>query len=162
MMVIKTKQFTFSKQQYFGILFQNIFSKSWWAFGLLIVILIYQLYQDAVHPGATGVSLILGALPLFFLSYLVIRCWLHTNKKSSLFFAKRTFEIDNQVITVFFEDGTINKIPINNIVRVIKNLKYYRLFLSKKQFAFIPVNAFEREDDIRRFDAILKARKKPA
>jgi len=160
-MVIRTKEFTFTKQQYFGILFRNILSKSWWAIGFLIVIFIYQLYKTEQHPAPVMVNLILGALPVIFFSYLALRAWLHaTAKKNRLFYAERVFEIDNQSLTIYFKNGTVNKILITDIVRVIKNLKYYRLFLSKKQFIFLPLDVFQRVDDINRFDAILKARRK--
>lgn len=163
-MVIKTKDFSFSKYQYFGILLWDLLRKNWWALGFLVVVLGYQLVQDSKHTGGSStVILILSALPVLFLAYFILRSWVHTNsKQNKLFFAERTFEIDQHFLTILFEDGSVNKILINNIVRVIKNFKYYRLFLSKKQFIFLPLSAFKRADDIKRFDTILKARKKPS
>jgi type VI protein secretion system component VasK len=155
-MLIKTKKFQFPKFLYFSILLKSALSRSGW-----IILLVFSM---AVYQGVKGVNstvLILGALPLIFFLYLVIRCWFHaSSKKNELFYKERFFEIDDDYLVSFLEDGTINKIKINNIARVVKKSGSYRLFLTRKQFVYIPLNAFRTNGDINRFDSILKMRKR--
>jgi hypothetical protein len=155
-MLIKTTKFQFPKSLYFSILLKSALSRNGW-----IILLVFSM---AVYQGVKGINstiLVLGALPLAFFLYLVIRCWIHaSSKKNELFYKERFFEIDDEYLVSFLEDGTTNKIKINNIARVVKKGQCYRLFLTRKQFIYIPFNAFRTKGDINRFDSILKARKR--
>jgi hypothetical protein len=155
-MIIKTQKFQFPKYLYFSILLKSALARSGW-----IILLVFSM---AVYQGVKGINstvLILGALPLAFFLYLVIRCWIHaSSKKNALFYKERFFEIDTEYLVSFLEDGTTNKIKINNIARVVKKGGSYRLFLTRKQFIYIPLNAFRTNGDINRFDSILKMRKR--
>jgi hypothetical protein len=154
--MIKTKEFPFPKWVYLRILIKNSLKRSLWALVFLISIAVYQ-----ATKGASGMMLFLAALPVVYISYIVIRCWIHTNSKTNeLFFRERVFEIDNEVIMIGFKQGASTKIEIPKIARVVKNTKYYLLFLNKKQFVYVPLSAFRTPGDINRFDSILKARKR--
>lgn len=153
-MVIKTKEFTFSKPTYWRILFLDTIRRSLWAALFLVGIAVFQ----STRPNSLGYFWL--AFPACYFLYVMIRCYIHTSaKKNTLFFAERHFEIDDQVIHCIFNQGTVNKIEINSIARVVKNKQFYRLFLNKKQFIYLPTNAFRTPGDIKRFDEILKARK---
>ncbi|MGE5581533.1 MAG: YcxB family protein [Bacillota bacterium] len=155
MAVIKTAKFRFPKSLYFIILFKSAFLRSWWIVALLFSMAVYQGVK-----GLNSTAFLLGMLPLIFLLYLGGRCWIHaSSKRNALFYKERSFEIDEEFLTSKFEDGTVNKIRIDSVARVIKKGGYYRLFLNKKQFIYIPLNAFRTSGDINRFDSILKARK---
>ena len=155
-MLIKTNKFQFPKFLYFSILFKSALTRSGW-----IILLMFSM---AVYQGVKGINstvLILGALSVAYFLYLMIRCWIHaSSKKNELFYKERFFEIDDQYLVSFLEDGTTNKIKINNIARVVKKGGSYRLFLTRKQFVYIPLSAFRTAGDINRFDSILKSRKR--
>ncbi|HBE79699.1 MAG TPA: hypothetical protein DDW65_18270 [Firmicutes bacterium] len=155
--MIKTKEFAFPKLVYLGILVKNSLKRSLWALVFLIAIAAYQ-----ATKGTSKTTFLVAALPVIYLSYVVIRCWIHSNSKKTnqLFFRERVFEIDDQTIMIGFKQGAATKIEINNIARVVKNSSYYLLFLNKKQFIYAPLSAFRTAGDIARFDSILKARKR--
>jgi hypothetical protein len=154
--MIKTKEFSFPKSIYRKILIANSLKRSLWALVFLVIIAFYQSTK-----GPSSMLLFLSALPVVYLSYLVVRCCIHANSKvHRLFFKERVFEVDNQNIDIIFKDGTASKIQINNIARVVKNSRYYLLFLTKKQFIYVPLFAFRTPGDINNFDSILKARKR--
>jgi hypothetical protein len=154
--MIKTKEFSFPKSVYLKILIINSLKRSLWAVVFLIMIVLYQ-----ATKGPSNLLLILIALLVALISYLVFKCWRHSNSKTQrLFFKERVFEINSQSIDVLFTEGTASKIQINDIARVVKNKEYYLLFLTKKQFIYVPLFAFRTPGDINSFDAILKARKR--
>lgn len=150
---IKTKEFDFPRPLYFAILVADTLRRSWWAALFLVGIAVYQ----STQPNSMGALWL--AFPAAYFIYVFFRCWIHlTAKKNPLFFAARHSEIDEQFIHFSFHQGTVNKIEINKIARVVKNSRYYRLFLTKKQFVYIPLHAFRTPGDIRLFDDILKSR----
>jgi hypothetical protein len=154
--MIKTKEFSFPKQVYWKILTKNSLRRSLWALVFLIAIAIYQ-----VTKGLSITLILLWALPVIYVSYITVRCRIHANSKTNpKFFKERVFEIDNQTIDVILKDGGTSTIQISNIARVVKNSRYYLLFLNKKQFIYAPLSAFRTPGDINAFDSILKARKR--
>jgi hypothetical protein len=155
--MIKTKEFAFPKLVYLRILVKNSLKRSLWALVFLIAVAAYQ-----ATKGPSKTTFLVAVLPIIYLSYVVIRCWIHSNSKktSPLFFKERVFEIDDQTIMIGFKQGASTKIEIPKIARVIKNSQYYLLFLNKKQFIYVPLSAFRTPGDIARFDSILKARKR--
>jgi hypothetical protein len=154
--MIRTKEFTFPKFEYMKILIKNSLKRSLWAFAFLILIACYQ-----ATKGPSLMLLLLIGLVFVFLSYIVVRCWMHSNSKNHrLFFKERVFEINSQTIDIVFKEGTTSTIQIGKIARVVKNSKCYLLFLTKKQFIYVPLSAFKTPGDINGFDSILKARKR--
>ena len=150
---IKTKEFEFPRPLYLAILVEDTLRRSWWAALFLVGIAVYQ----STRPNSMGALWLV--FPAAYFIYVLIRCWIHlTSKKNPLFFTMRRTEIDDRFITFTFSQGTVNKIEINKIARVVKNRQYYRLFISKKQFVYLPLNAFRTPGDVRLFDEILKAR----
>ena len=156
-MTIKTKEFSFPKVEYLKILVMNSLRRNVWASVFMILVGGYGTLQRL--KGWTNILLI--ALPFLFLSYLVMRCWIHLNsKKNTLFFKERFFEIDERTLICRFPDGSSNKILIDDILRVVKKSGFYQLFLSKKSFIYIPLTAFRTNGDIEKFDFYLKSRKR--
>ncbi len=154
--MIKTKEFPFSKPIYLKILVKNSLKRSVWALVFLVAIVAYQ-----ATKGPSTTLLFISALPLIYLSYLMMRCWRHSNAKTHrLFFRERGFEIDEQTIRIVFKDEIPIEIRIAKIARVVKNNQYYLLFLDKKQFVYVPLTAFKTPGDMERFDFILKSRKR--
>ncbi len=154
--MIKTKEFPFPKSIYIKILALNSLKRSLWAFVFMIVVAVYQ-----ATKGPSLTLLLIAALPVLLLAYIIFRCWMHSNSKTNrLFFEERTFEINSKDIDIVLKDGPTSKIQINDIARVVKNSSYYLLFLSKKQFVYVPLSAFRTPGDINSFDSILKARKR--
>ena len=154
--MIKTKEFPFPKSVYLKILIKNSIKRSLWALAFLVIVASYQ-----ATKGPSAMLLLLGALPVAYLSYIILRCWMHSNAKTNrLFFKERSCEIDDQTIRIVFKEGTDSTIQIVKIARVVKNAQYYLLFLNKKQFIYVPLIAFKTPGDMAKFDFILKSRKR--
>lgn len=155
-MAIKTKEFTFPRTLYFAILVQDTVRRSWWAAMFLVGISVFE----STQKNSLGFLWLL--FPAAYFIYVLIRCWMHVGSKvNPYFFAERYCEIDDRALLFKFTQGRIDKIGIDSIMRVVKNRQYYRLFINKKQFIYMPVNVFRTKGDMQRFDELLKARKRP-
>ena len=158
-MVIKTKEFCFTAPEYFRIILKNAMKRSWWVIVLLFSMAVYE----ASRSGLTRPLLYMAALAAVYPLYIILRCWLAVhNKKNTQFFKERYFEIDQQSLGVFFKNGTgvPTQVKLENIFRVVKRKQGYQLFLSRKQFMYLPLSAFRSQDESNRFDFWLKDRKK--
>lgn len=154
-MAIQTNEFRFTKTIYFRNLVASYVQKSWWAIFFLGFVVIYAAYQ-----GELRTLWICIGIALSYPIYILIRCYIHINsKRNRLFFAERYFVIDSQFITGYFHDGSTNRIKLSNIVRVVKKSGIYQLFISKKQFIYLPLSCFRSSKDIESFDMMLKQRK---
>ncbi len=151
-MVIKTKSFSFTKAIYFTILLKNSLKSNWWVLVLLAGLAGYQ----STKGWSPALAWCGGGLVAFVL-YLVFRCWRHTAAKHNpLFYADRHFEIDSQFLNCRFADGTLNQIKLASMKRIVRTAQHYELYLSRKQFIYLPVTAFASQRDLNLFQTLLK------
>lgn len=144
-MEIKTKDFELTKKEYFKILMINYFK--WWfiAFIFLMGIFVRKIFYWGVI--------------LAYCIWLILYFWFYTNsKKNKIFFKKRHFEINDDFLICYLEDGSLDKIKIDNIIKVIKKPKYYLLFISKNNFIYLPLEIFSSSEDIKNFDSLFKSK----
>ncbi|MGI8504755.1 MAG: YcxB family protein [Hassallia sp.] len=73
-------------------------------------------------------------------------------------FINRYWEIDQDFITVIYEDGSLSKMRFEHFLKATKQSEYYWLFTCPTQFHYVPIAAFESEKDISRFDLFLKGK----
>ena len=152
LMVIKTKSFSFTKAIYFTILLKNSLKSNWWVLVLLAGLAGYQ----STKGWSPALAWCGGGLVAFVL-YLVFRCWRHTAAKHNpLFYADRHFEIDSQFLNCRFADGTLNQIKLASMKRIVRTAQHYELYLSRKQFIYLPVTAFASQRDLNLFQTLLK------
>jgi len=119
---------------------------------LLVINIIFSLLQnnfDLWIIYVLGVIAYLLSLPLFFRVQ---------KQNSALNFKNRCCEIDESFFTVFYEDGSISKLNYAHYIKVIKKSNYYFLYITKAQFHYIPIAAFESEKDIHRFELFLQGK----
>jgi hypothetical protein len=115
-----------------------------------------QTYMDTIW----GVIFIccLYAILVLFLRYLRVRSF-YFSKKNKIFYTPYHLEIDKQFIQKFKQDGTLDKLNWDNIVKVKKVGKNYITYFSKLNIIVIPMQAFSKEQDLEKFEEILKTRK---
>jgi hypothetical protein len=79
--------------------------------------------------------------------------------QSILNFIARYWEIDENFISIYYEDGSLSKLRFEHLVKAIKLGEYYLLFMTAAgYFHYLPISAFESEKDIHRFDLFLKGK----
>ena len=92
-----------------------------------------------------------------FIIFIVSIYWLHAfSPKNKIFLKERHFEIDNDFITAFLDDGTIEKLNLHNIISFYKWRNYFLLYISKGHFIYAPFRCFEKDSDIQELGTIVK------
>ncbi len=153
-MKLRTKTFSFTKPIYFQILSKNTLKRNWWMLAMIGAFAGYQ-----VTKAQWETALWIGLSAVVFFAFLMYRCWRHANRKTNpLFYADRHFEVDNQLLNCKFKNGALNQIKLADIRRVIKTPGHYELYLNKKSFIFLPLQAFQSAQDITAFESILRGR----
>ena len=151
-MHIKTKEFQLTKGEYFNIITLKYFKRKWWLFILLFLIagLLWLL-------GRFYIALFINVFTIIYPIFLIVFFWIYSNsKKNKIFYTKRFYEVDNEFLSAYLEDGSLQKIKLDNIIKVVKTSKYYLLYISITQFFYIPFNAFNNEEELNNFDGLLK------
>ncbi|HLO84707.1 MAG TPA: YcxB family protein [Nostocaceae cyanobacterium] len=74
-------------------------------------------------------------------------------------FIPRYWEIDENFLFIYYEDGSSSKFRFEHLIQAVKTKEYYLLYLTAAgQFHYIPVTAFESEKDINRFELLLQGK----
>ena len=81
------------------------------------------------------------------------------SKANRVFYAKRHYEMDDQFLHTYMEDGGMSKLAWDHFHRALKFRKYCLLFLSEIQFFLIPDSLFYTDADRQAFEAFLLERK---
>ncbi len=74
-------------------------------------------------------------------------------------FQTRNCEVSNNYSTTIFIDGSLFKVHFNNFTKATKESEYYFLYIGKINFYYLPLRAFNSENDINEFEAALKTKK---
>ena len=94
---------------------------------------------------------------VFFLVFIIFYfLWYAYSKKNILFFKERYFEIDNDFITGYLDDGSMDKINLQNIVGFLKRKDFFLLWISKGHFIYMPFSCFKSESDLKEFERIIQ------
>jgi hypothetical protein len=118
---------------------------------LAIIALILTIFESAFSGILIG--LVVGIVWLSCVPFLV-----NMKLQPRLNFQKRYYEIDENFITTNYEDGSISKLKYEHFVKAVKQGEYYFLYITPAQFHYIPVAAFNLEDEIHRFDLLLQGK----
>lgn len=145
-MIIKTKEFRLTEKEYFKISLVNTSKK------MFLTIILFLLLLTS------------WAAKLFFIAlfplYISIYYWFYSqSKKNKIFFKKHTIEINDNFLTAYFEDESLDKINLNNIIKVVKRKKYYLLYIAIAKYIYLPVAGFYSEQDMNNFETLLKIKK---
>lgn len=151
-MNIKTKEFQLTKGEYFNIITLKYFKRKWWLF-----ILLFLIAGLLWFAGRFYIALFITVFAIIYPIFLIIFFWIYCNsKKNKIFYTKRFYEVDNEFLSAYLEDGSLQKTKLDNIIKVVKTSKYYLLYISITQFFYIPFNAFKNEEELKIFDGLLK------
>lgn len=73
-------------------------------------------------------------------------------------FILRYWEIDENFISIYYEDGSLSKFRFDHLIKVTKQSEFYLVYFSIQQFHYLPLAAFETEKDIHRFELFLEGK----
>jgi|GEM_PF-4461626 len=95
------------------------------------------------------------AMPLWFVASFALQAY---SARNAALFRNHYFDIDAEFITMNAADGTVERYPLNNIVKVITMFNTYLLFTSTSTFYLLPYRVFQSESDHQNFNNQLVAR----
>jgi hypothetical protein len=150
--MIATKEFSISKKEYFKILAQLRFRKSWPVYAFTIFFAVYLLNDFGKDTFSTFFVIYGMFLTPFVFLYLYF--WTHSNK-NKIVFVPRQLTIDNEKISTTI-DGALSEIPLKYITKIIELKQYWLIYISKSQFVFVPKTVFHSESDCKEFEELIK------
>ncbi|WP_009633755.1 YcxB family protein [Synechocystis sp. PCC 7509] len=157
-MNIKTKEFNTSEDELCYIT-RTIYYKSKKAliivFGIVAVISV--IFAVFVTPQAS----FLAAYFVILLGCILFIPFVINTAKSipKIYFNNRACEITDNYFITSFEDGSLSKMHLHNFTKVTRESEYYFLYMAKIMFQYLPVRAFNSENDINEFETLMKNKK---
>ncbi len=158
-MDIRTKEFNVSKDEF------RHFTSIIYYKQIKILISIYAIL--------TVMSIILAILvPLFPNILLAVTCviilsctlalpYIRNSAKTQikLNFQNIICKINDNYFSTTFEDGSSIKIHFNNYIKATRESDWYFVYSTNTKFDYLPIRAFNSEDDINEFEAAMKHKK---
>lgn len=74
-------------------------------------------------------------------------------------FRNRICEITDNYFNMTYENGSLRKVHFNNYIKVIRESDWNFLYLTKVMFEYLPIRAFNSENDINEFEILIKNKK---
>jgi hypothetical protein len=84
-----------------------------------------------------------------------------TSPENGIFFVARYYVFDEEKIHVYMHDDTLSTTRLDSLIKIIRTQEYFLLFVAKSLFHYLPLDAFETEEDLARFEALLQSHKIP-
>jgi len=153
-MIIKTKKFQLSKNQYIKFAMLNIAKEWWWAWLVPVAVMLIPIFYKDTLGWSIFIALLLIVLYLAF--WFIQFAAVTQLEQSKLLFDRLRYEIDSRNIRVFKMDKEGFVIEWNKIQRVEKKKDGYLFVLSKAQFLYFPFNVFQGEQSVKLLETILK------
>ncbi len=165
-MNIKTKTFQVTPKQLKQLIINNYFQTNKKVLIFLtvdailfpILALIYRLFIDLRFFNKLLTDLAIS-FPIMVTILLVAPFLIDTKKTQSVVnFIPRYWEIDEDFICIYHEDGSIYKLRFDHLVKAVKSSEFYLVYVTIQQFHYLPIAAFETEKDIHRFELFLESK----
>ncbi|WP_242045677.1 MULTISPECIES: YcxB family protein [unclassified Calothrix] len=155
-MLIKTKQFQISPKELRGIIAVDYYKRMKLFLILFSVLAVINIIVSIIQQQFSWWLLYFFGFLAYILS---VPYWLRLEgRTSALNFQNRYCEMDENFIAIFFEDGSITKLRYEHFIKVVKKGEFYFLYITKAQFHYLPIAAFESEKDMHRFDLFLEGK----
>jgi hypothetical protein len=142
--MITTKKIQFTNKSYFKILLQINLKKYFWLFVLLWFFALINIFKSELNYFDIYIIIFSVAFPIYFFLWY----WRFANtKENKIFFLERYYNIDNDKIIGFLNDGTENTIKKEHFIKFLELKESYLIYISKVQFLYFPKNAFQTVED---------------
>lgn len=148
--MIKTNEIKLSEKSYLKILLVKYFKQKWWLFAWMTALSFLILYMDKVDT----FSYFIVFFPLIFTLYIFFyfRRFVYA-KENRIFLIGRYYEIDNDLMVGFVEDGTQSQIKLEHFIKMYKAKNFILLYLSQISMIYLPKDAFASQDE---YDEVIK------
>ena len=157
-MKITTDEFSLTKGEYFKILVTNALYDRWFLFILFFGL--SALGTPMTVVGIIGHVLVFILLSLVYLLYLVtssaVRSWIL--KGNQLVFSARRCEIDHEFVAVYFADGSLNKINLSHISRMVVRKDHFLFYYFRNQFIYLPLKAISNPTDVQALMTLIQVK----
>ena len=157
-MYIKTKEFNLTDKEFRQLLAYHYFKKIKNLIIFFSILTLISLVVSILSRDYFLTILFLGLLAY----YVSIPRFMNLQKtQSKMIFCQRYCEIDDKFISFVYEDGSLVKLNFDTFTQVIRESNYYLLYTTyvKTQFHYLPVAAFNSEQDISRFELLMEGKK---
>lgn len=151
MKTITSKSFQLTKYQYYKILLRKYFQRRIWFYVFLWIVTIFISLID--------INFVTILLILYAFLYPLIIClviYRRAIKADSQIFTERKIEFKQNILTVYFSNNTQTEIKKSSISKIVNRNKYCMLYISKNQFIYIPVKAFDNIESYYEFLNLLR------
>ncbi len=152
-MRIQLKRYALDRNLYFRILLRSYMSRRWWTLLLGFVLLLFFVFILIRAPQAltlihyVAVAILVGLPGLY-----VFRFYRFAFKSDNQpFFEEREATLDDEGLSVHFDDGTTDTVPWDRVLRVRNAAEYLLVYVTRRQFVFIPKTAFPSAEDLNTF-----------
>jgi hypothetical protein len=156
-MQIKTKTFQVTAKQLKDLIASNYFRQRKRILIICTVTMIITSILGFFRPTFFGFS---GYFAFLLIVFSVQPFLLNMKKTQPVAnFLPRYWEIEPEFITIYFEDGSLSKFKFEHLCKADKMGEYYLLYLTPAgYFHYLPIAAFESEQDINRFELFLESK----
>ncbi|NBC30611.1 MAG: hypothetical protein GVY29_11565 [Spirochaetes bacterium] len=158
-MKIQLNRYALDRNLYFRILLRSYVSRRWWTLLLGFVLLLFFVFVLIRAPQAltlihyVAVAILVGLPGLY-----VLRFYRFAFKgDNEPFFEERGATLDDEGLSIHFDDGTTDTVPWDQVLRVRNTAEYLLVYVTRRQFVFIPKAAFPSVDDLNTFLSFAQA-----
>lgn len=151
-MVVKTRKYQLSVNQFIKIGMAGIIRKQWWVILIAVAIMCVYFVQPSIWwivGGSVGYI-------LYLLFWLIQFAGLSQMEQGKFMFEKLSYEITSQQILLKLNPRQGMPIKWEQIKRAVAGKDFYVLYMSKVQFIYLPYKVFNNENDRKFFETILK------
>lgn len=142
--MITTSKFQLTSNEFLKIILSVYLKKRWWYFPLIWTFAILFSVDHKIDSFQRFFIYFAIFYPILFL----YRYWSYANSKDNkIYLLERYFEIYEDRLVGFLEDGSESTIRCEHFVKFINLKNIYLLYISKNQFIFIPKDAFQTSQD---------------
>jgi len=152
-MQIETKEFEFTKGEFFAIQVVILLKKRWLVFVGFFAFAAYFLFLYKFQPATIVIAVVLISYPFLLIVYLWRFACASENK---IIYIKRRYEFSDEFIKGFLNDGSNSATKYDRITKAFKTNKHFIMNISRSQSFIIPLRAFQSQDDINAFDTFLR------
>jgi len=160
-MNIELSPFGLSPNEYFRVLLRNYISRRWWLLLLDIVVLalfalaaVYVPEQlQLIHYVGVAILIVFPAVYIFRFHRLAF------GGGNEAAFQQRRTTLDNEGLTFVFDDGEQTRIPWDRVLHVLNTKDFLLIYITKRQFVYLPKQAFATNQDLGEFMKFSASRK---
>lgn len=152
-MLIRTHEYALSQGDYIMVSLLYTLRTWGWIYVLLSIVSLLIVAVAGSLIWLLAVFLWWLAMPFFFL---MIFAWHAYSEKNAATFRNQYLDFDDDFLSLYGQDGTTARVPLRNVVRLMRLFSYYLLFNSTTSFFVVPVDSFQSENDLQQFEGLMR------